>query len=133
MVISIIATLTAILLPNFMGARERARDTQRVQDMESMKNALRTYYNDFQAYPTGTGMTLASSFSQYMPGISEIDYAYNYYVQSNGEAFNLCAPLDAGQGNDDLISQVKCGAMSGGVCNMAVGITMDKLFVVCAK
>jgi len=47
-VISIIGTLVAILLPNFMGARERARDAQKIQDAYAIKNALRMYYNDNQ-------------------------------------------------------------------------------------
>ena len=47
-VISIIATLTAILLPNFMGARQRATDSQKKQEMVSIKNALRLFYNDTQ-------------------------------------------------------------------------------------
>jgi prepilin-type N-terminal cleavage/methylation domain-containing protein len=133
-VISIIATLTAILLPNFMGARERARDTQKIQDLESMKNALRSYYNDTQSYPTGTGSTLAASFSTYMPGVSDLDYSYTYEVGNNGESFNVCVNLDSGQGNDDISSQIKCGAMSSSLCGKTVaGTTMDKLFVVCAK
>lgn len=132
-VISIIATLTAILLPNFMGARERARDTQKIQDLESMKNALRSYYNDYQSYPSGTGSTLVASFSTYMPGISELDYGYRYYIGDNGESFNVCIDLDSGQGDEDINSQLKCGAMTTGVCGMNVGITTDKLFVVCAK
>ena len=140
-VISIIATLTAILLPNFMGARERASDTQRIQDAESMKNALRSYYNDNQAYPTGVGATglgstLGPSFSQYMPGISDISYSYTYFMQNGGEGFNICIPLDSGQGDADTTSQLKCGAMSvggSGICNLSAGVTMDKLYVVCAK
>lgn len=46
--IGIMGTLMAILLPNFMGARERARDAQKLQDMGAIKNALRLYYNDNQ-------------------------------------------------------------------------------------
>ena len=132
-VISIIATLTAILLPNFMGARDRAKDAQRSQDMEAMKNALRNYYNDYQVYPTGAGGPLADTFQTYMPGISKIDYSYDYYSTKKGDGFNLCTKLDSGQGNDDLNSQVKCGAFAIGVCNMTVGTTQDNLFVVCAQ
>ena len=49
--ISIMATLMAVLLPNLVGARERARDAQKVSDMGSIKNGLRMYYNDNQKYP----------------------------------------------------------------------------------
>ena len=51
-VIAIIAVLTAIALPNFLSARERARDAKKKQEMHEMKNALRLYYNDYQSYPT---------------------------------------------------------------------------------
>ena len=50
-VIAIMAVLTAIALPNFLSARERARDAKRKQEMNEMKNALRLYYNDYQMYP----------------------------------------------------------------------------------
>lgn len=50
-VIAITAVLTAIALPNFLSARERARDAKRKQEMDEMKNSLRLYYNDHQTYP----------------------------------------------------------------------------------
>ena len=54
--ISIIGMLAGLLLPNFLGARKRARDAQRKQDLTQIKKALRLYYNDYQAYPAeGTG------------------------------------------------------------------------------
>ena len=57
-VISIIGILAALLLANFSGTRERARDTKRKSDLNQMKNALRLWYNDYQKYPaTGTEMT----------------------------------------------------------------------------
>ncbi|MBP9818201.1 type II secretion system protein, partial [Candidatus Shapirobacteria bacterium] len=77
--IGIIATLTAILLPNFMGARERAKDAQNIQDMGAMKNALRIYYNDVQAYPTGSGMTIGTGFTGYITTASHLGYVYNNY------------------------------------------------------
>lgn len=54
-VIAIIGTLSALLLPNFMGARERARDTQRKSDVKQIQKALELYKLDQNppAYPTG--------------------------------------------------------------------------------
>lgn len=57
-VIAIIATILGVALPNFIGARERARDTKRKAEMGQVKSALRLYYNDYQRYPanyTGGG------------------------------------------------------------------------------
>lgn len=50
-VIAIIATILGMALPNFLGARERARDTKRKAEMNQLKSALRLYYNDYQEYP----------------------------------------------------------------------------------
>jgi len=49
--IAIMAVLMAIALPNFLGARERARDTKLKGEMNQLKSALRMYYNDYQKYP----------------------------------------------------------------------------------
>jgi len=130
-VISIIATLTALLMANFMGARERARDTQKVVDLNSVKDALRMYYNDNQSYPPDKDAADAG-LVKYLPGISEI--SYDYYSSSPYDQFDLCTYLEAGVGNDDIASQTKCGGKitpSNPICG--VGVTTDKLFVVCGK
>ncbi len=122
-VISIIAVISAITLPNFMGARERARDAQRVSDMNAIKNSLRLYYNDNQAYPTGIGGTLGVGMTAYMPSIMNLGYTYTYEQINNGDGFNLRLNLESGAGDDDVNSQKKCG----------IGVTTDKLYVVCAN
>lgn len=133
--IAIIATLTAILLPNFMGARERAKDAQKEQDMAAVKNSLRLYYNDKQAYPTpvGTGYSLASTFSTYMPAVTNLGYGYTYEQTNNGDGFNLCVSLDSGQGDDDINSQARCGVTTTDICNNSSRAAIDKLYVVCAN
>ncbi|HPJ17141.1 MAG TPA: type II secretion system protein [Candidatus Woesebacteria bacterium] len=107
--IGIIATLTAILLPNFMGARERAKDAQKIQDLNSIKSALRLYYNDHQAYPTGTEERLGSSFSEYLPTVENIGFSYSYTQTNGGDGFYITAPLEANRGDDGNNSQLKCG------------------------
>lgn len=121
--IAIMATLMAILLPNFMGARERARDAQKIQDIGAMKNALRIYYNDRQAYPTGTATMLDDTFSSYMTNTLNLGYTYSYTQQNSGDGFIISIGLEAGSGNDDTDSQVKCG----------LGTTTDKIYTVCAR
>lgn len=139
-VISIIGILTAVLVVNYMGMRERARDAQKIQDLNSMKSALRMYYNDNQAYPytdqgcnayaptpTYSPACLNDSIgSSYMPSVENLGYTYNYAVMDSGaDSFWLKVDLETGAGSDDTDSQVKCG--------VDVGATADKVFMVCAN
>ena len=138
-VISIIATLTAILLPNFMGAREKATDSQRIQDLNSMRSALRMYYNDNQAYPTpatlGGGSTLGLGFSGYFPSVAGLGYTYGYYQTKTGDGFVLKVGLEA-RGPNATESQMKCGtnnvSLNVNVCG-TVGNTCPEFFTVCAN
>ena len=45
-VIAIIGSLSALFLPNFMAARERARDSQRKSDLRQIQKALELYKQD---------------------------------------------------------------------------------------
>jgi prepilin-type N-terminal cleavage/methylation domain-containing protein len=123
--ISIIAVLSAILLPNFMSARERARDAQKIQNLYAIKNALRLYYNDHQSYSSclvGTASTcLNTDLVSYLPGIAGI--GYTYATVDPYDSFELTVGLESGAGEDDKNSQVVCGFGPG----------TDKLFMVCAK
>ena len=53
-VIAVIALVLAVVFPNFMGARQRARDTQRKNDLRQIQSSLELYKSDQnpQAYPT---------------------------------------------------------------------------------
>lgn len=50
-VIGIIALIVSVIVPNLLGARERARDAQKKAGLHELKNALRLFYNDYQRYP----------------------------------------------------------------------------------
>jgi len=61
-VIAITAILVAVSLPNYLSARERARDAKRKEEVKQMQTALRMYYSDYGSFPTaattcGTGKT----------------------------------------------------------------------------
>ena len=117
-VISIIGVLSAVLVANFMGARERARDAQKTQDLYAIKNALRMYYNDEQAYPL-TGVSLTTTL---VPAyIASILDGTTY--TSTGDEFKLSVVLEAGAGDEDINSQAKCGEDS----------PVNKVFMVCAN
>jgi prepilin-type N-terminal cleavage/methylation domain-containing protein len=56
-VIAVIGILVAVILPNLIGMRERARDTVRKNDLTQLKKALRLYFDDHGAYPAEGGAT----------------------------------------------------------------------------
>jgi len=113
--ISIIAVLTAVLLPNFMNVREKARDSQRIQDMTTIKNALRMYYNDAvpQSYPAVQG-TLDADLLPYLPDVvavlTSLSAANLEYTQKNsGDGFVITVELSAKTGDEWKQSMLKCG------------------------
>lgn len=133
-VISIIATLMAIMLPNFMGSRDRAVDSKNKQDMNSIKNALRLFYNDTQNYPmTMTQSQLGTTLTTFMPSINSIGFTFTYVQTDNGDGFQICSRMNS-DNNDSINSQVRCSDNNGEVCG--VGVTTvgnSNLYVVCAK
>lgn len=133
--ISIIAVLTAIVLPNFMGARERAKDTQKKEDMAALKNALRMVYNDTQNYPVDK-TAMVTAVTPYMPNISQMNYEYSYTQIDNGDGFQLCVEMESmGQLQDNIDSQNRCRYLNGvnyEVCGVLPG-SNSSLFVICAN
>ena len=134
-VISIIGVLSAVLVANFMGMRERARDAQKIQDLYAVKNALRMYYNDHQSYPTNPNGIMNSCTSSenclsvlssegYITSLTDIDYIYSQSFGSGPDTdrFKLWVNLEAGAGDEDMQSQEKCGE-----------IPTDKIFMVCGS
>ncbi len=114
-VLSIIAILTGLLLPNLMSARQRARDGQRKQDLWQVKNSLRLYYNDHQAYPTGAppfGNRWQEGKTTYMVHVPDDplggDHHYGYCVSSDRDGFRLWAELENGGDIDINNSSQRC-------------------------
>lgn len=123
-VISVIGVLTAFLLPNFVGVRNRASDAKIKNDLAQLKKALRIYYNDYQTYPAdndggtmmGCGADGDSACSQagsfdangvvYM---KQLPTLFTYEQTNTGEGFLLSADLDNASDEDIATSQSKCG------------------------
>jgi prepilin-type N-terminal cleavage/methylation domain-containing protein len=130
--VSIMATLMAILVPNLMGSRQRARDAKKIEDLGSVKNGLRFYYDDNQTYPAGSGVSnLSSELEEYIPGIAGV--GYTYYQTNNGDGFALTTYLEVGAGDSDIESQSKCNINPVNGAVLGVGETADRWFVVCAN
>lgn len=114
-VLFIIGLLTGIILPNLMGYRLRARDGSRKRDLESIKTALRMYYNDYQSYPDEGG--LYGLDAKYMPEVpvDPLGENYEYCTDANKERFMLMACLE-NSGDPDIENSVdRCSA---GICDL---------------
>lgn len=60
-VIAIIAILAGLVLNNFQGAQAKARDTQRVTDLNNIHSKLEEYYNENNGYPNGASVALSTT------------------------------------------------------------------------
>lgn len=103
-VISIIGVLTTVLVMNFVGARERSRDAQRIQNLNSLKNALRMYYNDNQTYPA----SMNGLVPNYVPSLGNMS-GISYVLTPGGDGFKLTVQLEVGAGDEGINSQKNCG------------------------
>lgn len=106
--ISIIAVLSAILLPNFMGVREKAKDSQKIQDLSAVKNALRMYYNDNNSYPdTADPNVVKTALANYMKDVGSVDID-SYTVDATADTFTMTVRLTGKVGDEWKSSLVKC-------------------------
>lgn len=56
-VVAIIGLLSGMVVISMKNVKAKARDSQRVSDMNSIATALNMYHNDFNAYPYPDGCT----------------------------------------------------------------------------
>ncbi|MFH1780388.1 MAG: type II secretion system protein [Candidatus Nealsonbacteria bacterium] len=54
-VIAIIGILSSVVLVSMQGARAKARDARRLQDMKQIVTALQLYFNKYERYPSISG------------------------------------------------------------------------------
>jgi len=106
-VISIMAVLTAILLMNLVGARERSQDAQKIQNMTQLKNALRMYYNDNQYYPG----KISDISSNYMSDVADLVNIVTYNTTPSGDGFSGVVTLTNSAGTNGNDSQKACGVL----------------------
>lgn len=86
-VIAILAGLVAILFPNFMDARARARDTQRKSDLKNIQKALEIYRENQNpmTYPADGFFSTCDPWSD--PNIVNITYMNKF----PGDPLGNCA------------------------------------------
>ncbi len=132
-VISIIGVLTAIILPNMMGMRERARDSKRKTALTELKTALRLYYNDYQEYPSNSGndeingcgvsgdetcswggaFSAGSAPTVYMKQLPSDNLKTYHYERHEDDNFYAWTELENTSDPDIEKSQNECGVTTG--------------------
>lgn len=104
-VIAIIGVLSTLLMVNFIGIRQRARDGVRKSDISQIRSALEEYRADQGNYPTtiancGNSFTSPDGSIIYMQKIpcDPLGASYyntgSYYYYSNGTTYNISACLE---------------------------------------
>lgn len=100
-VIIIIGILSSLLLANFLGVRQRGRDSQRKSDLKQTQTALELYRADVRSYPTTAsfptcGNSLISGSSTYMQKIpcDPLDTNAGYTYTSNGATYSIVSCLE---------------------------------------
>lgn len=111
-VIAVLAFLAVVLTPNFMLARQRARDAQRKSDVSQIQKSLELYRSDQKppAYPTSLPISLCNQCwssgagctgNIYMnkfpcdPGsLTPTPYSYGYDPSTDALRYNISACLE---------------------------------------
>lgn len=100
-VIAIIGILTTLLMVNFIGIRQRARDAERKSDLRQIQAALELYRADTSDYPSSPlpacGTSFANNGVTYMQKlpcdpINSGDFKYTY--TSTGTTYVIYACLE---------------------------------------
>lgn len=102
-VISIIAVLSALLMANFVGIRQRGRDAQRKSDLRQIQSALELYRADQGSYPNtlpncGGTFEDPNATITYMTSVpcDPLSSSNSYTYASDGSTYSLYACLENG-------------------------------------
>lgn len=97
-VIAIIGVLATLLMVNFVGVRQRARDAQRKSDLRQIQSALELYRSDQGVYPNAipacNTTSLAVTGTTYMQTIPCDPLGGSYTYTSNGTTYSIVACLE---------------------------------------
>jgi type II secretion system protein G len=105
-VVGIIGILATLLMANFIGVRQRARDAQRKSDIRQIQSALELYRSDIGSYPAAlpvcgsslTGGTPVNTYMQKVPCDPSGSTYYNSgsyrYTGSGGTTYTLSGCLE---------------------------------------
>ena len=104
-VVAIIGLLATLAILSLTAAQSKARDTKRIADVESLRNGLEEYANDYASYPTVTTWallqtSLVNGTTQYLTALpstpqsaSATEY-YGYATNATGSKYCVMAVLE---------------------------------------
>ncbi len=134
-VIGIMGTLVTVLLPNFIGGRQRAKDTRRKLDVEQISSALEQYRSVAGVYPSSithncdaaketltydsgsAGIVTFLSTVPQDPGCS----TYKYYSTMTSTDYSVCAYLETATTGSAGITLPSDSCGTGINCNYCKG------------
>ena len=138
-VISILAILTAVLLPNMIDIRQRGSDSSKKSNLNELRTAMRLFYNDYQQFPNensgmfagcggvdqycGPGDSFEIGDTIYMQSVPEYE---SYEQLNNGDGFRISIELDNSADTEICESWNRCGV--SGTCS-----SDETLYYVCAN
>ena len=103
-VITILGILTTIVTVNFIGIRERARDSQRKSDIAQIQNALEFFRTDMNRYPQLNEFPPATCNGQFISGSTiylkkspcdpTLNLSYYYLPSGTATSYTLYACLE---------------------------------------
>lgn len=122
-VISIIGVLTGVIVPNFMGVRERARDVERKSDLKALQQGLELYKMNANppSYPANINRTCGQPWTnndgtyRYMtefPCDPLTNTTRYIYTRSTNLTYTLSACLE---NRADADGTVDCRTANGGL------------------
>jgi len=134
-VIAIIGVLATLLMVNFVGVRQRARDAQRKSDLRQIQSALEIWRSDNGSYPASSefgacGSVLKSGSTTYMAKIpcdpsNTGRYVYTYVSSGgvgNSSGYNIYACLE-NVGDSQKDSANNSTYCNGGTTNWSFTLT----------
>lgn len=111
-VVAIIGVLSSLLMTNFIGIRQRARDAQRKSDMKQIQASLEFFRSDQGRYPLSTTNEYPSTCgSAFTAGIPPVIYMQKIpcdplgsgkytYTSTGGNTYTLVGCLENGSDQD---------------------------------
>lgn len=132
-VIAIISVLSALLLANFVGVRQRGRDGQRKSDLRQIQSALELVRSDTGSYPASLG-TCANSGSLTVSNITYMKRLpcdplaktdYYYTAANNNTTYTLYACLENEADADSDIAQNRTPNLQPSCASTGVSFTIE--------
>lgn len=115
-VIVIIGILAAAILPNLMGAQERAQDTAKKTQLTNVVPALTAYYGDHGQYPAKCG------------NLSSLSWDLKKYIEKIPTDSNKSASVDGA-----FLDSIKLTNGEYGYCSIKRGNIANSAFVLVAQ